>query len=309
MAASSLGLLGLVIPPLGLLSGAAVALVALRAGASAVFQTLVFALPVASLLGFLLTGDGLAVLTYLLLQWCPLVLLGLWLGMTRSLASAILLALVPALLVIVIDLLLHGGDIEHWRSLLEPARKTLAEANLMDEAGRERLLQFLASWMTGILAAGYFLQNVFSLLIARWWQSQLYNPGGFRQEFHQLRLNRVLAPLGFGSAGLSLLLGENSPSLVDYLALLTLSAGVLQGLALVHGALAIRGMSIGWLVGLYLLLFIALAQTATLLAFIGLADTWYDLRSRLQPLGPSGSNTPPKTDTEKPVDSRPTDRE
>ena len=43
------------------------------------------------------------------------------------------------------------------------------------------------SWM-GVL----FLATVLKLFLARWWQARLYNPGGFQQAFHSLRLSPLI---------------------------------------------------------------------------------------------------------------------
>ena len=40
----------------------------------------------------------------------------------------------------------------------------------------------------GLFAMGQAYAMISFLVLARWWQSQLYNPGGLRAEFHQLRL-------------------------------------------------------------------------------------------------------------------------
>lgn len=278
MGISGLGLLSLLMPPLALLSSAAVALIVLRKGFRAGADALLLAALAAGALGFLAVGNGFAVSGYLLLQWLPMVALAAWLRFSRSLSQTLMLALVVGALLILLPLLIPGGA--DWRGTLAPLEKAFAEANLLDPAGRERVMAVLAEWMTAILAVGFFLQSAIALLLARWWQAMLYNPGGFRSEFHGLRLPRTLAAATLAALALASLDGEGAGS-ADFLALLLLAGCFFQGLALAHGAVGIRKLNTGWLVTMYLLLFIAMLQTATLLAAAGLADAWLDFRSRL----------------------------
>ncbi|MGK0442630.1 MAG: hypothetical protein ACJA0N_002445, partial [Pseudohongiellaceae bacterium] len=47
----------------------------------------------------------------------------------------------------------------------------------------------------GLLGLGNAITVTLCLILARWWQSMLYNPGGFSQEFHKLRLTPPLTVL------------------------------------------------------------------------------------------------------------------
>ena len=53
------------------------------------------------------------------------------------------------------------------------------------------------------------------------------------------------------------------------------------GLALVHALVAMTGKHVGWLVALYVLLFIAPPHVMVALASAGFADSWIDFRGRL----------------------------
>jgi hypothetical protein len=130
-----------------------------------------------------------------------------------------------------------------------------------------------------MLAAGVFLQLIFSLLMARWWQSLVYNPGGFRTEFHDLRLHRLLGVLGVPALVLMLVSGD-VPPLLGYLSVLLLAILFIQGLAVMHGILGMAGAGVIWLVGLYLMLVLVPPPAVTVLATLGLLDIWIDFRSR-----------------------------
>jgi hypothetical protein len=127
--------------------------------------------------------------------------------------------------------------------------------------------------------AALILQWLLGLLLGRWWQALLYNPGGFGEEFRGLRLHR-----GLGIAGLVLvgLVGfTKGPGLVADLLVVLFPLYLLQGLAVVHALHHWRKAHGAWLVALYLALIFFLPHAAILLACIGLSDIWVDIRGRL----------------------------
>jgi hypothetical protein len=56
---------------------------------------------------------------------------------------------------------------------------------------------------------------------------------------------------------------------------------LLQGLAVAHGVRHTLGAGAGWLVGLYVLLFVALPYAEVLVSGLGLLDLWLDVRARV----------------------------
>jgi hypothetical protein len=132
----------------------------------------------------------------------------------------------------------------------------------------------VSGWL-GFWAA---MSGFISVALARYWQAALYNPGGFRQEFQQLRLPPVIA-LGLVAIGLAVaLLG---PQYRVWLALLGLPF-VVAGLALVHGMAALKEWGRGPLVAMYLAWFFLLGIVTATLFLLALADSWIDFRGRLR---------------------------
>jgi len=117
--------------------------------------------------------------------------------------------------------------------------------------------------------------TVSSLLLARWWQAGLYNPGGFGREFRALRLSRVAAGVAAVLCVAALTVGGE---VLQGLALATVALFVFQGLAVVHGVVARRGMATGWLVALYVLVLFLAPQVMAGLTLVGIADAWADFR-------------------------------
>jgi hypothetical protein len=237
------------------------------------------------LFGLVVFGDAWILLAYSLLLWLPIWLLAELLRASRSLALSLQAALAIGLVVIALAYLQLGQPETEWQSLLQPFGEALKESEVLDADQADQLIEVLAGWMTGVLAAGMFLQLVFGLLLGRWWQALLYNPGGFRSEFHQLRLYPALAWLALPVLALTLTGASGDWELLRYLGVLLLAAYSLQGLAVAHGIAWRAGANPGWLVGLYLLLFLAMAHAVMVLAAVGLTDAWFDYRARIKTSG------------------------
>ncbi|MEZ5581549.1 MAG: hypothetical protein R3F37_01040 [Candidatus Competibacteraceae bacterium] len=53
----------------------------------------------------------------------------------------------------------------------------------------QQLLDYLAPMVVGLIFANGLASLLCGLLLGRWWQALLFNPGGFSREFHELRLD------------------------------------------------------------------------------------------------------------------------
>jgi hypothetical protein len=116
-----------------------------------------------------------------------------------------------------------------------------------------------------------------SLLLGRWWQAQLYNPGGFGQEFRELRMGQALAVATvavFVGAPLARL-----PLIVNLALGLSIVLGMF-GLAVLHSAVQRSRAGRGWLIALYVGMAFLMYPVLTVLALLGATDQWLDLRRR-----------------------------
>ncbi|MCG7600682.1 hypothetical protein MHM84_12850 [Halomonas sp. McH1-25] len=135
----------------------------------------------------------------------------------------------------------------------------------------ERLATLLIGGVTGLIV---MLASVACLALARSWQAGLYNPGGFRTEFHALRLSGrelialvVLVVLGMVFALPALTMLAWVPLLVS-------------GVALIHGLIGLKGMNGLWLAAFYVLLLTTWPMILIVL-LLGFIDTFADFRGRL----------------------------
>lgn len=271
-------LAGLVMPPFAWLSSAVLALVALRLGPAALLRVALPALAAIALAGWIVWGRPGPVALGGLVAWAPVAVVALVLRQRVRLDEALLVACALGWIVVLGIHMAVADPAAAWREALLtafPPERFAAEMQVSAEALREAIDR-MAPMMTGVLAASLVFSTVTALLLARWWQAILYNPGGFRQEYHALRLGRtaaaVTAVVCAGAIGLG-------AALLQALALALVALYVFQGLAVVHALVAARGMATPWLAGLYLLGVILPPQVMTGLTLVGIIDAWADFRA------------------------------
>ncbi|MBT8139848.1 MAG: hypothetical protein KJP25_08760 [Gammaproteobacteria bacterium] len=155
----------------------------------------------------------------------------------------------------------------------EQMQRSLSAAEL------EKLPQFTAPdgvQVIGMIAVMQSITVAFSLLVARWWQAMLYNPGGFRDEFHALRLQRFHALALV--AGFVAIAAQTAYPAWGWLFIVPM---LIAGTALVHAVARQLGLGGGWLLMFYLMVFVLVRPLMALLAAIAVADSALDFRARL----------------------------
>ena len=173
---------------------------------------------------------------------------------------------------------------------------------VMQEAGARVPPELSKSSLVSGYAFGSGLLAILCLVVARYWQALLYNPGGFRQEFHSLRLPRATS-VALSVPGVFLVvLGIFSPEGQDRQVWLSLAGYTLllphlfAGIGLGHALAGRLGAGNGkYLVLLYLLLLPRLGRLV--LALLAAADSWLDFRSRYQPPAAPGGKKEDERDT------------
>lgn len=272
-------MLSLIVPLVGLISSAAIALVTLRKGADEGLVVGAFAGFAGGLLAFTALGSPLPAVGFVLMLWLPVWVLGLVLRQTRSLALTVQVAALFGLLVVAGIRLFAADPATYWVELLEPVRRSLVGSSVIDATVSERLVVQAARWMTGAFAATFCFQLLLALLIGRWWQALLYNPGGFGAEFRALRMRSEVAYSALGLAAVVLL--SDGAMWATELLLLLAPLFFLQGVAIVHNLAHAYSAHRGWLIGFYGLLLLVMPYAEILVAGFGFLDNWVDLRTRV----------------------------
>lgn len=256
--------------PLGWLATLIIGLVTLQQGWKMGFWTLAWAIlpPVA----FAASGDP-GILLYVgindVLMWCFAAVL----RKTRSWALVLEIGTLLGVLVIGIA---HGlvNDIVHWWDVQ-------LLRYVQDVAGfpKEKVAQ-VAQFATGIEAVVALLMSVSNLLVARWWQDLM--PGlsrnaSVREELYRISISRFL--LGFFLLA-SVAVVVQIPVAVDALPVLLLPF-VLAGISLFHWFMKDRKNNAFVMVFFYFSLVFSSLYMLGLLAFIGLTDSWFGFRKRI----------------------------
>ncbi len=256
------------IPLLFWLSAAVIALVILRKGTSSGLKVLFWALLPGIM--WLAGGDPSALLTLLgvatiavvlreTVNWSWTLLAGLLIGVVSNLIMVIYLN--PALASIgqMIEQLAVQSDTSNLSNQLQ-----ILQANGFDNV----LMGFFgATHMTMLLA---------SLVLARWWQASLFNPGGWQTEFHQFRL-----PFWFvGSLITLIFVVSHLFDLSRWVPMLTIPL-LFAAMSLVHGS--IEKLNLGWpiLTLFYLTTLFFGVIFVNMLILAAATDSLFDFRKRL----------------------------
>lgn len=280
VAVSGFSTLGFVLPPFLIMGLAVLGLVTMRRGGREGLLVLLGCVALLGAVALLLTQS-------VRLDLIVLVFLGL---ATWVIAMVYRLMLTPAWMINAVGIIglvcvagfyLVVADPEaFWQVFLDQYFRPLfvEQQLLQSRSDFDKLIAMLARILTGGMVAMICILLITSLLLARWWQAMLYNPGGFRREFYALRLGHVTA-----SAMVALLvvsLFEKSALLTDMMTVFWLLF-FFQGLAVMHNLVGVMGMGISWLVGLYLLILVVPSYASLVISGLGLVDSWFDFRRRL----------------------------
>ena len=252
------------LPLLAWLGGAALALVTLRRGPVDGALTLTGAAIVLGALFGAMGANPMVSVLGLLEYWVPVFLLALVLRATVSLPLTVIAGTGMAAVALLVWHAAVADPVAFWQGSLE---------GLLDGEQGTEFMESVLPVLSGFWLLGLWSLTMLSLLVARWWQAVLYNPGGFQQEFHGLRLDWRLA---MGALLIMLAATFTGPGLVYDLSLLVSAMFTLQALAVAH---ALR-VANGWHWAMMVPVYGFLPFLVKLYALLGIADTWFDLRGR-----------------------------
>jgi len=130
------------------------------------------------------------------------------------------------------------------------------------------------------------LFSVLALMLARYWQAALYNPGGFGREFRALKLPRAVMLALVAAMVMGPFIGPQFIVLASASSLVL----VLAGIALMHGLVAQGRLAGFWLVGMYVTLPLIMQLIYPLLVVLAIVDSLIDFRGRKSPQGDDSAN-------------------
>lgn len=284
--AAGLGLLGELIPPGWLLSGGVVGLVTLVQGPKEGMLNAFAATTIIVLLsGILVMQPAMQTAGLFVLLWLPIIwLLALVLYQSRSLALTLLVIALLGGAIVLAAYVLLDDPAQWWYSQTEQLLPVMKQAGveIPDEAAFDANMREASRVMTGTLAAFISLGLALSLLIARWWQSELTRPGAFGEEYRNLRLGSSAAVVATLLVLPAWITSGGFAEMTANLLLVALALFMLQGLALGHAAVKQFGNNQAWLLMMYVVMVFTIPYGMLLAAVLGVLDNWFDFRARFR---------------------------
>tara|TARA_R110002096_G_scaffold92144_2_gene208274 strand:+ start:3863 stop:4771 length:909 start_codon:yes stop_codon:yes gene_type:complete len=276
-----MAVLSLLMPPLVIISSAALCLITLREGALEGVKVLIGSTVATALIGYIALATPLIAATYLCVMWLPVFLVALVLRHTRQMNVAIECLVVLAMLAVVSVYVFVDNPAEQWALSIQAVIATLGEQQdiLVSQSQLQEGLTFWSAYMTGIVVAGTITSIMMSLLLGRWWQGLLFNPGGFNQEFTSIRLLPRDAYAFIVLIVLALLFSGQLAELMWNLDVQLVLLFLIVGVSVVHVIIKNRGTSQFLLFGFYVAVFFV-PHLMLPLILIGLSDVWMNWRER-----------------------------
>jgi hypothetical protein len=170
--------------------------------------------------------------------------------------------------------LLMGPEVSAFLTTVE---EMLAAINSKQQDAQTSL-DLTESILLGIVATLLAIGSIMSLILARWWQAGIYNPGGFQNEFHSFKIEVEVAVILVTVLLAGQFMSKSLQIWVDLAALPLLIAGI----ALIHFAVKSLDQGRLWLAFLYVGIILAGKPVTVILLVLGLTDSLIDLRSRLE---------------------------
>lgn len=207
---------------------------------------------------------------------------------SQSWVAVLLIQLLTAVLFAVFLLVFQAESLQALQQVFDQFVASLNQQ--LAQSGQKATPQISSAHIDECFIAGIFAVmasfiGTISLVLARWWQAELFNPGGFGQEFRQLRF-----PPGIATALLviiALCLSQGSGFQV-WSALFALPL-FFAGIALIHAWAKLRAWPSRW-GSLFYLLLVLLDPLKLMLVILAVADSWLNFRGRLPPPPGAGSD-------------------
>ena len=277
MVASSFAVLSLILPPVNIVSLATVALVTLRRGEHEGLYVLISACLFAAIAGFFLFGG----FQFGLILWPSIWLISILLRVGKSLSIAIEASVLLGVAGVIGFYLFVNEPVLFWNSLFEQNVQLLLE-NGSDVSLEEltQSVQVYFHYMTGVFAAGTVCSLLFGLILGRWWQAALYNPGGFREEYLSLRVHSKVAIGSILIVAIAWLASGIVSEICWNIAILFIVLYTIVGSAILHATFSAMKTKRFMVPFLYITL-VLIPHMIAVVIIVGVIDAWLDLRSKI----------------------------
>ena len=212
------------------------------------------------------------------IAWLPAWIMALVLGHHKQQAYPLLVAAVFVAAYAGMMRLTVGDVTTFWLLRLEPIFQIIVADSGVEFTQQQ--MAFIARHVHTWTVVAMNAVLVSMLLLGRWWQSVLFNPGGFGSEFRELHLPRfatLLAAL-IAAAFVAVQLSGLDLEIVTDAFVILVVLFAFQGLAVIHFRARVVSLASGWLGGMYVLLMLMPQIVGPLIATAGVADSVADFR-------------------------------
>lgn len=268
------GLLFTILPLFGWVSNVIVSLVTLRKGAKEGAIVLLWIILPAVVVASL--GNRLIILYGIIGGSLFTYVLALVLRQTQSWKAVLTASLLLGLLAVLLAHAWIPNITEVWVNQFgHYALMIKNQFNVVVDTAR---LQFFAKFATGFQVAFITLSGLINLILARGFQSMIYNPGQLRPELKTVRLSlwEVLILLLIGLLSfLGIVMAQDAISVVGLIF-------ILAGLSVVHALADLRNVANKWIFLFYVLLVVFFPYVAVALVIFAVIDSMFNLRYRLK---------------------------
>lgn len=280
--ASSLALLSLLMPPISIVSSATVALVTLRHGGYEGLLVLISASLAAATLGFLVTDNFQFAFGYVLILWLPVWVLSIALREGQHLSLAFEIASALGILFVIGFYWFTEAPATYWQVVLNIIAQPMLQTSNVPVEQIEQTIIMIAKYMTGIIATGSVTGLLLGLLLARWWQANLYNPHGFAIEYLSLCMPQRFTIMTLIVFLIALLSSGMLAELAWNISITLFMLYAFIGTAVAH-TLITTFKAKHFLLPLFYISMLIVPYVILPVAIIGISDTWLNLRKNIPP--------------------------
>lgn len=140
------------------------------------------------------------------------------------------------------------------------------------------IIASIKPYITGFIVASIIFNALLQLVIARWWQAIVVNPGGLQKELHRIRLSYVSASIFIVVLAFAYMGNALSMDIMPVIVMAFSAAGF----SLIHCILISNAAGWFWLMLVYLAVIFVFPAGVVLIAMVGLLDSLFNIRQRLR---------------------------
>jgi hypothetical protein len=173
-----------------------------------------------------------------------------------------------------------GHQLQSYYIQAQTATDGLVKAPMVSPEAQIEAVNAGKQYATGLMISAILVVAIIQLIVARWWQAFIFQPGMLGRELHHIRLSKLAGFLFMVSLVLSYL---GNSVVFDIMPILYLLFGA-AGLSLIHyGFGLMHSPSVWfWLAILYVTLIFSIPVSLVMVGFLALLDIWLDLRKRFK---------------------------